>query len=266
MRTRTILLALAAVCVADRALAVVYVDAVKNDSPLAYWRLDETTGPTIFDLTSNNHDGTISGAVNLGMPGATGDGNAAAEFAGGSVAFPSVDGLQDNFSVEFWLNPETRTNYNQGLGGDGGWGQYYFHTGNNGPVWTGPTCCGGARRFESGDLPNNTVQLGTWQHFVFTFEDLNATQGTATFYKNGTPLVQRALLKGAPWTAFNLSGGLDGLVDEVAIYDYALTGDQVAAHFASAANVPEPATWALLLAGGLVLAAAGRRGRRAPRG
>ena len=49
----------------------------------------------------------------------------------------------------------------------------------------------------------------------------------------------------------------DGLLDEVAIYDYVLSPDQISAH----ANIPEPGSVLLLSLGGLVLGLR-RRGRK----
>ena len=56
----------------------VYRAAVLADSPLAYWRLGETSGTVAHDETGNGHDGTYVGGVTLGQPGAlTGDANTA---------------------------------------------------------------------------------------------------------------------------------------------------------------------------------------------
>lgn len=49
----------------------------------------------------------------------------------------------------------------------------------------------------------------------------------------------------------------DGMIDEVAVFDYALSAGQVSQLYATA--VPEPSSWALLGAGTLVLYLAGRR-------
>jgi hypothetical protein len=51
---------------------------------------------------------------------------------------------------------------------------------------------------------------------------------------------------------------LAGVIDEVAIYDRALSWEEVQSHFA-VATVPEPASWLLLLAGAAGLACLRRR-------
>ena len=39
-----------------------YAAEVLADSPVAYWRLSETSGSTVADETGNGHDGTVYGA------------------------------------------------------------------------------------------------------------------------------------------------------------------------------------------------------------
>jgi len=223
-----------------------YATRVLNDSPIAYWRLDGAPGATVARDIAGGHDGIFSGNAGPGGPSAlmSDPANGSAIFSGGSMRADTLDGLRDNFSVEFWTNPDTHTNYNQSLGADGGWAQFNFHTGANGEIWTGTGCCGGDRRFHSGDLGAGTFVLGEWQHYVFTFDELDTEWGLGRLYKDGTLLAERALRKGQAWTGFNLRGNLDGLIDDVAIYDYALSPEQVRAHYI--ASLPEPATMALL--------------------
>jgi len=231
-----------------------YARTVLNDSPVAYWRLDDAPGSTTARDIAGTNNGAYSGAVNLGgiRPFLDGRPNAFADFAGGSMSASSVTGLRDNFSVEFWLNPDTLVNYNQVLGATGSWGQFLFHSTASGAVYVGQGGADGTQRMSPADLPAGTISLDQWQHFVYTFQDIDATWGLAKFYKNGQLLAQRNLQKGSAWTGFNLYGGLDGLLDEVALYDYALGPDQILAHYQAA--VPEPAALALALLGLLGLA------------
>ena len=62
--------------------------------------------------------------------------------------------------------------------------------------------------------------------------------------------------KGNVWTGFTLSNVLRSTMDEVAIYDYALSGTRIQAHYEAAA-LPEPTACVLLMLGmaGLTLIA-----------
>ncbi|MFW6163454.1 MAG: LamG domain-containing protein [Planctomycetota bacterium] len=243
-----------------------YPAAVLADSPVAYWRMNQITGGvTIPDVTGNGNDGTVQAGDSLTpVSGALADGDPALEFDHTeAVLGNTITGLRDNYSVEFWLNPDSTIAWNQDVAAGGGWGQFLFHTGPNGVVYVGPRCCGTANRFEASQLGPGTVALGQWQHYVFTFaSDPADSRGQAAFYRNGKLLVSGMLNKGGAWSNFRLgdpsSDGLDGGVDEVAVYDYALTLDQVRQHYA--VGIPEPTTCCLLALGGLALL---RRRRRA---
>ena len=226
---------------------------VLADNPLAYWRLDETSGPTLADASGNNNNMTAGGTVIFAQPGATADGNASLGYSSSSSTSvaSTVTGLRENFSVEFWINPDSTSNYNQSLtaGSDSGWGQFRFHTGSSGQVWVGVGSNDSTGRFSASDLGAGTVTLNEWQHFVFTLEDIDGSTGTAKFYKDGVLLASKVINLGTAWTDFRLVGGgngLNGEIDDVAIYDFALTADQIGAHYAAASIIPEPSSLALL--------------------
>lgn len=84
------------------------------------------------------------------------------------------------------------------------------------------------------------------------------TSGTVTFYLNNQAidtfadtcdLTNTSVLVGANNQGDNTTyaAAFSGMIDEVAIYDHALTADQVSAHFGAA--VPEPGTLALFALG-----------------
>ena len=47
-----------------------YASTILADGPLAYFRLDETTGTKLHDSSGNGHDATLSGGVALASAGA----------------------------------------------------------------------------------------------------------------------------------------------------------------------------------------------------
>jgi MYXO-CTERM domain-containing protein len=112
--------------------------------------------------------------------------------------------------------------------------------------------------------PNNT-----WQHVVAVFD---AAEGLMRVYVDGAqapgavPIPPATIIDnlheisvGARQSASGpYDFNFDGLIDEVAVYKYALTPEQIAAHYQSAFTpVPEPSAAALSLAA-LGLFAAGR--------
>ncbi|MEX2185754.1 MAG: LamG domain-containing protein [Pirellulales bacterium] len=139
---------------------------------------------------------------------------------------------------------------------------------------------GGAFRFYLWDglMPNtpfvaqSTVQLsGEWQHVAAVFD---SAEGLMKLYVNG----EEARSITPPATMIdnldpisvggrrnanspNYDLNFDGLIDEVAIYRYALSQQQIRSHF-DAAFVPEPGSTALLLSSLVVGGFAARRQRR----
>ena len=91
-----------------------YSEALLSERPLAYWRLDDTTGTAVHDTVANSH-GEREGAILTGVAGALPDGNAAMSFDGadtsrivmpnGSVAAEINGGTA--ITMEAWINPQS---------------------------------------------------------------------------------------------------------------------------------------------------------------
>ena len=84
-----------------------YAQRVLGDSPVSYWRLDESSGTTAADQLGLN-PGTYSGGYTLGVPGAiAGDSAVAFNGSTGTVTVPNSSSLQtgDVFSLEAWIKP-----------------------------------------------------------------------------------------------------------------------------------------------------------------
>jgi len=226
-------------CSSGASAAPNYSAEVLSDLPIAYWRLNDASAPAAVDATGNSN-GTYAGAMAFGQPSPIfADPTAASvDFQGGNMSATMTSSLQSRFSVEFWLQPGSLSNYNQVLGNN--WGTFLFHSTSGGGVYTGNNCCGTGNRFEPSVVPNGTLQVGQWGHYVYTFDESLPT--SASFYKNGSPAASLDLSTGASsWNVFNLSGSLDGLVAEVAVYDKALSAGRVAAHYDAGAPPPPPA-------------------------
>jgi len=87
-----------------------YSVAVAADSPIAWWRLGESSGTNAADSSGNSRDGTYAGTPTLGAPGYTRDGNTAVTFNGTTDCQLSGAGCGPNgYSNPFceWTDPFT---------------------------------------------------------------------------------------------------------------------------------------------------------------
>ena len=89
-----------------------YSSEVLADSPLAYWRLGETSGTTAADSSGNNHGGTYAGGPTLGVAGLlTGDSDPACQFDGSNdivtINTAAWMNVSSTISVEAWIRSTT---------------------------------------------------------------------------------------------------------------------------------------------------------------
>jgi hypothetical protein len=223
-----------------------YATRVISDGASAYWRLDETSGLVAHDLIAGNN-GTISGGVTLGQPGALpGDPAMAFDGVSGKVDIPNGPAIHGfglgSFTIELWVRLQLSPNYRvamRSLGtvaGAQSWLQVYQGGDTN-------LVC------SLGDPTNAIAMLAfaivpqdnQWRHVVYTIA--RGSPDVCAAYLNGV-LVQtnNATISGVDYTFVNeLSLGYDytangywcpGALDDIAIYHTALTPAQIATHYA----------------------------------
>ncbi len=153
--------------------------------------------------------------------------------------------------------------------GTSGYGGYFFYV-TPGNKWSFGTLDSNSQQGISG-----AEDVGDqWTHVVGTFDwdgntpdvDGNIT-GTGTLYVNGQPVKSGTLsyrpydngplLIGAGWGSGSIRYYFDGKMDEVAVYNSALTDVQVLAHYN--ATIPEPGSLLLLGLGAIGLLLARRK-------
>ena len=275
-----------------------YRDTVLADGPVGYWRLDEqppADGPTRnfkaianlgsqtdagsaglydFNLTSGSTFG-VSGPRPAGLPGFE-TANRAARFDGvDDIGFvPNQPGYQitGELTMEAWVNPDdlsgrpTILSKYRAEGFERSYVMVLETDGRLNLTVSQDGTFGGAGELLSG----TTVPTGQWTHVAATFKPDEYMR----VYINGQPVGELTeLADGVPSGIQSTSqavrigylGGdfnfFDGLLDEIALYNTALSDAQIAAHY-QAAFVPEPGTFALLGLGGAGLLAFGRRRQR----
>jgi len=207
-------------------------DTTACSPPIAQWNLEEGIGTSIYDTSGNNNNGISVGVTPPAWSiGKIGKGMS---FSGNNLLnFPSLNWTPSAFTVEFWLNPSSRSDYNQQIGSTNGWGSFMFHTTTLGQIFVGTDI---TYRFGSAQLPANTLELNKWQHFAFAYGS-----GSGYFYKNGILLGTKNMNQSGAWGGFVLgrNNTLDGKIDQVKIYDYARTPAQVAYDY----NGGKPVGW-----------------------
>jgi RHS repeat-associated protein len=212
-----------------------YAASVRSDNPRAYWRLGESSGTTAADDRSG-HPATYAGGPTLGATGAlSADSDKAPTFDGvdDHADAPNTAGFFDpgtgDFSAEAWI--KTSVNGNQVIAGKSTNWQLTVtadagHTGQAKFTYDNAT----VTAYSSSNVDN-----GAWHHIVAV-----ATRSTgATVYVDGvagtpastpdtTTLTDTNPLRIATGPA---TGYFTGQIDEVAVYNTALTAARIGVHY-----------------------------------
>jgi hypothetical protein len=221
-----------------------YSTVVLADSPVAYWRLGETSGTSANDEVGSN-DLTLDNTPTLNVAGAiTGDANGAMLFAAASSESAHTTTLPtsatDNFALEAWvkladLTPPTSTNIFAKVGNEtGGWG-FGVGDGNGNTGVALVVIYGGSQWLRTSFDFTDT----NWHHVVMT--RVSGTlrvyaDGVLTTFETGTPTNAPLAPTGRFTVAGEYTGAVtnrlfDGSVDEVAVYATSLTLSQVEEHY-----------------------------------
>lgn len=234
-----------------------YAQTILNNNPMYFWRLNEPVGAyEVLDELGTLY-GSYFEEVQLGVQGAIlGDDNTAAGFIGTLDSKADIWDTYDQpteFSIEFWAmrtggagsttSPLTNRDLNDTVDPPYRKGWTFYATDTN--LW----------QFRIGDdspdwviIDGTPIVDGKWTHLVGTY---NETAGEMAFYIDGA-LVGSVPADYAPIDmsylipTFRIGAGATesndgsfyfiGNVDEVAFYDYPLTSEVVAAHYAAAFN------------------------------
>jgi hypothetical protein len=227
-----------------------YGAAVMSANPVAYWRMNETSGTTMYDY-AGGYNGVYNGSVTLGRPGiSTNDTNLAVAFDG-STAYsqvPYAAALNSSpFTVEYWVKPTNSAGgtpfVNQDTVVDNGGNDGYFFTLSGSSSWQLQifNTTVGPEGIDSGTSP---AGVGSWTDVALTFDGTNAI-----LYLNGANVQSSAFETNYPYTP-NPAGPLyigagnnnqtaanfwPGDITEAAVYNTALSPVQLQTHYALAA-------------------------------
>jgi len=200
-----------------------------------YWRFDEGKGKVAGNAIRGGNKGTLVGSPTWSMPGVESSGalnlNAStSDYVNGGNINLSATAAGGQVSVSMWLHPESWAADNRLIGqlsGVGSQAGVVRVVANGGiEVWSGATWLQIA--------PAGALSVGFWQHLALVW-----TGESVTAYVNG--VAQQTAVAGFHFGAGNGDFGIgapflkqygtsfDGKIDEVAIFNTALTQAQVSA-------------------------------------
>lgn len=215
-----------------------YITTILRDSPIVYYRLDESSGTSANDISGNTYTGTLNGGITLGQTGALfSDTNKAMLFDGstGYISLPSA--LNGNgftaLTFEGWYKPSTSalgsfTLLMMGDNTDHNFGYQLY--------WSGTSSLNfnvGVGTANNGVSYNASPVANVYWHIVGTFDG-----STIRLYVNGVLQGSASLSGTISASATPILGAstghsfkFPGTIDEVAIYSYALSALQVSTHY-----------------------------------
>lgn len=225
--------------------SLTYAQEVAADSPTDYWRLGESSGTQATNQQNTRH-GTYINSPTLGVAGPLADGNTAVTLNGTdeyiTVADNAAYDFTGNFSFEVWI---------KWSGVNGTFGDYIISKGSQVPaLWLDTNEFLTLSQTDVGDVvkANTAITDTNWHHVVVTWNgttgkiyldgmDVSGSTTSRTFVANSTNLVI-----GAKYP-FGADSPFHGSVDEVAIYNTALTSTRALAHYNARNNTGGGGTW-----------------------
>jgi hypothetical protein len=242
-----------------------YSETIRDDQPVSYWRLDETSGTVAGDETVAN-PGTFVGATTLGAPGLI-----PSDPASTAVGFDGASGqvrigqsgslnLGSAITLEAWIQPSSLPAAGSVRTILGKTGSYALELDGASPAFSvyvlGARCSLAA--------PAGTVAAGRRSYVVGTYDG-----ATMRLWVDGAEVASHALSGAADQTLAGARIGswdgrqrfFAGVIDEAALYANPLSAAQIAAHAAAGPVAPRDASGA---PGGGAAGSAGGRPHAAP--
>ena len=217
-------------------------------APIGYWRLDETSGTSALDSSSNGNDGTMTGGLDASNDNITGAENTALNFDGidDKIDVLGLLGEPTNLTISAWVNLNSADTVgaevislgdNAGLRiDDGSFMRGYYYDGTGFPS----------------TVHSITLAGSGWHHVVYTIDSSNNEQnlyldGISVSSSTHTPAISYA--QGSNTLIGTHGNGsahydFNGALDDIRVYDTPLTADEITAIY-SQGRIPPIGHWKL---------------------
>lgn len=206
-----------------------YAGVITVDTPVAWYRLGESSGTVAADSSGNNRTGTYFGSPVFGSAGsmaAESDRSIRVTSSNGGVTIPYSAAMSPaQFTVEAWVNPDTAistfnnliTRSNFGNAADG-----------YGLMWYQDKLRFHVNHYTGAGTVDTDITKGVWSHVVASFDG-----AALRLYVNGVLAASKNYATPVSYVNYQttIGGTWRGGIDEVAIYDRPLTASQILAHY-----------------------------------
>ncbi|HOK65173.1 MAG TPA: family 16 glycosylhydrolase [Anaerohalosphaeraceae bacterium] len=221
-------------------------DTVKE--MIGRWALDETGGTTAFDFSGKGMHGALKGGFSFDSERVNGNLGTALKFDGVDdyIELPAgFDEFDNGFTVALWAKPTAVKNYARFIdlgNGEAANNIIFARSGTSNnllfKVYGKDTSDGTV-------TASNAIELNRWQFFAATVN----TSGAVKIYKNGQ-VIQTGTTTW-PWglrrtknyigrSNWSADAYYQGMMDEIRIYDYALTDAEILALYQQTARCMNP--------------------------
>ena len=222
-------------------------EAILQAKPIAWWRLDEFSGPVAADSSGNNRHAVYEPAIAYFLDGPTsgqtsdGEVNRAVHFAGDRMQ-ASLSELGNKYSVAMWIwngmpnDARPTTGWMMSKGRSNGLGLGSEHLGIAGTALKpGRLVYLNAGNDAAPVVGETEIERWTWNHVVLVKDGAHVR-----IHLNGQPQPEiTALVSATPATGWNwFFGGRsdndsnwEGRLDEIAVFDRAISVEEVATMF-----------------------------------
>jgi hypothetical protein len=222
-----------------RPLVATYSTVVRGAQPIAYLRFGETGGARALDVIGG-HDGTLVGTT---MPNAHGaiahDADGAIHLSGGGyVQLAALTALADTdeLSLECWFSPTTTMDNHPILELSDGmhYGPHVWQFDSGDKIYTNLV---DAMRGDHSIMSDaGAISASAWHHVVATYDGASGALYLDGHRVGTTGMSGPLLVDGSLYVGHRVAMGMspavsfDGSIDELAVYDHALSASTVARH------------------------------------